>query len=218
MNGKKNLFLNFLAAIMVLVTAGGAGVMAKAKTNPNKMPSPPATAEAAENGVEMAGDLPAGLDPDNTLILKLKDGEVMIKLRPDLAPKTVKRFKQLVATKFYDGLTFHRVIDGFMAQTGDPNGDGTGGSGVNVPAEFTRETFKRGTLGMARSNDPNSGDSQFFICFAAAAFLDGKYTVFGEVVSGMEFVDKIKRGTGGGGQVSKDPDKIISLRLAAAAS
>lgn len=158
----------------------------------------------------------AAEDPANTLHLDLKDGRVVIRLRPDLAPKHVERIKTLAARGFYDGLKFHRVIDGFMAQTGDPKGNGTGGSDLpNVPAEFSNAPFKRGTLGMARASDPNSANSQFFICFADASFLNGKYTVFGEVVSGMELVDKIKKAPPGSqsGAVS-DPDVIVKLALA----
>lgn len=157
------------------------------------------------------------LDPENTLYLDLKDGRVVIELRPDLAPITVGRFKELVRQHFYDGLTFHRVIPGFMAQTGDPKGDGTGGSGQNLPAEFSRKAhFERGTLGMARASDPNSADSQFFITFDAAPWLDGQYTIFGQVVKGMEFVDKIKVGLKqSNGRVPGVPDKIIKLQIAA---
>ncbi len=154
-------------------------------------------------------------DPANTLYLDLKDGRVVIKLRPDLAPKHVERIKTLAKKGFYDGLVFHRVIDGFMAQTGDPKGNGTGGSDLgNVPAEFSNAHFGRGVLGMARSNDPNSANSQFFITFADAGFLDGKYTVFGEVVSGMEFVDKIKKGDKAANGTVNSPDKIIKLTVA----
>ena len=152
-------------------------------------------------------------DKSNLLYLHLKSGTVVIRLRPDLAPKHVERIKELAKAGFYDGIVFHRVIDDFMAQTGDPTGTGMGGSKLpNLPAEFSSEPFKRGTLGMARSSSPNSANSQFFICFAPAPFLNGQYTVFGEVVSGMEFVDKIKRG-----EPPADPDKIISLKLAPAA-
>ena len=156
-------------------------------------------------------------DPENTLILKLKDGDVTIEMRPDLAPKHVARIKELVRQHFYDGLTFHRVIDGFMAQTGDPKGNGTGGSGQNIPAEFTqKEHFVRGTLGMARAQDFNSADSQFFICFAPAPFLDGQYTIWGQVTSGMDVVDKIKKGSQAqNGTVAPPADKIVSLRVAA---
>lgn len=153
-------------------------------------------------------------DPENTLYLDLKDGRVVIELRPDLAPQHVKRIKELVRMKFYDGIVFHRVIDGFMAQTGDPTGTGRGGSGKNLPAEFTKAPFERGTVGMARAQDPDSGDSQFFICFAPSPFLDGQYTVWGQVVSGMEGVDKIKRGVGQSGIV-RNPDKIIRMQVAA---
>ena len=156
------------------------------------------------------------LDPQNTIYLDLKDGRVVIRLRPDLAPKHVEQIKTLVQQGFYDGIVFHRVIEGFMAQTGDPTGTGMGGSKLpNLPAEFTPQPFNRGTLGMARSNDPNSANSQFFICFQPASFLNGKYTVFGEVVSGMEFVDKIKRGDQAQNGMVKAPDKIIKMQLMA---
>ncbi len=146
---------------------------------------------------------------ENTLYLELEHGRVVIRLRPDLAPKHVARIKDLARQGFYDGIVFHRVIEGFMAQTGDPRGDGTGGSGVKLPAEFTRTSFNRGTLGMARTRDPNSGDSQFFIMFARAPHLDGQYTVWGEVTSGMEFIDKIRRG-----EPPPNPDKIVRMRVA----
>jgi peptidylprolyl isomerase len=150
-------------------------------------------------------------DPQNLLYLQLKDGRVVIRLRPDLAPKHVEQIKALTSRGFYDGIVFHRVIDGFMAQTGDPTGTGMGKSDLpNIPAEFTQEPFKRGTLGMARSQSPDSANSQFFICFAPAPFLNGQYTVWGEVISGMEFVDKIKRG-----EPPANPDKIVSLKIAA---
>lgn len=154
-------------------------------------------------------------DLENTLYLDLASGRVVIKLRPDLAPKHVARIKELVRKKFYDGLVFHRVIAGFMAQTGDPQGTGMGGSGTKLPAEFTQTPFVRGTVGMARAGDPNSGDSQFFICFAPAPFLDGQYTVWGEVTSGMEFVDKIKKGSREDNGSVTDPDKIVKMQIAA---
>jgi peptidylprolyl isomerase len=156
-------------------------------------------------------------DPQNTMILETKNGKIVIKLRPDLAPKHVAQIKALVARKFYDGIVFHRVIAGFMAQTGDPKGTGEGGSDLpNIPAEFSKTPFKRGTLGMARTSDPNSANSQFFICLADASFLDGKYTVFGEVTSGMDVVDKIKKGDEANNGAVVDPDKIVKLRLASA--
>jgi peptidylprolyl isomerase len=153
-------------------------------------------------------------DPENTLFLELKDGRVVIALRPDLAPNHVKRIKELVRKNFYDGVVFHRVIRDFMAQTGDPTGTGMSGSGQKLRAEFSREPHKRGTVSMARTNDPNSADSQFFICLADTPHLDGQYTVWGRVVSGMEYVDRIKKGAPGSGAVT-DPDKIIRLRVAA---
>ena len=160
--------------------------------------------------------LPArAADLENMLLMDLKDGRVVIKLLPEVAPKHVARIKQLVRMGFYDGLTFHRVIPGFMAQGGDPEGTGTGGSGKNIPAEFSKVPFKRGTCGMARSPEPNSADSQFFICFAPAPFLDGNYTVWGTVVSGMQYVDKIKKGVGQSGQVPYPADKIVRMQIAA---
>jgi peptidylprolyl isomerase len=154
-------------------------------------------------------------DAKNTLILTTKHGKVVIHLRPDLAPKHVAQIKTLVKRKFYDGLTFHRVIPGFMAQTGDPKGDGSGGSDLpNIPAEFSDAHFKRGTVGMARSQDPDSANSQFFICLGDAEFLDGKYTAFGDVVSGMDVVDQIKAGTQDNNGAVDNPDKIVTLRLA----
>lgn len=159
--------------------------------------------------------LPAGLDPEETLIMTLKDGPVIIKLRPDLAPTHVARIKELTRQGFYNGIVFHRVIDGFMAQTGDPRGDGTGGSGQKLKAEFSREKHIRGTVSMARSSDPNSGDSQFFICFAPSSHLDGQYTVWGQVVEGMDLIDKIKKGDRFDNGSVSNPDKIITLQVAA---
>jgi len=154
-------------------------------------------------------------DLENTLYLDLKDGRVIIDLRPDLAPKHVARIKELVRQGFYDGLTFHRVIEGFMAQGGDPEGTGRGGSGQNLPAEFSAEPFVRGVLGMARSSDPNSGDSQFFIMLAEAPNLNNQYTVWGKVSAGMEFVDNIKKGgRHNNGAISGEPDKIIHMQVA----
>ena len=152
---------------------------------------------------------------DNTVVMTTKYGKIVIKLRPDLAPKHVAQIKALVKRKFYDGIVFHRVIPGFMAQTGDPTGTGSGGSDLpNIPAEFTETPFKRGTVGMARSSDPDSANSQFFICFDDASFLNGKYTVFGEVASGMDVVDKIKKGSAADNGAVTDPDKILTMRMA----
>ena len=150
-------------------------------------------------------------DPENALIMETTKGKVVIQLRPDLAPKHVERIKQLVREGFYDGIVFHRVIDGFMAQTGCPQGTGTGGSKYgNLPAEFNAEKHVRGVCSMARAQNPNSANSQFFICFDDATFLDKQYTVWGKVVEGMENVDKIKRG-----EPVQNPDKIKSLKVAA---
>ena len=154
------------------------------------------------------------LELENTLYLVLKDGRVVIEMRPDLAPRHVARIKELVREGFYDGLTFHRVIEGFMAQTGDPRGNGTGGSGVKIKAEFSDEPHTRGALSMARGPNKNSADSQFFIVFADARFLDGKYTFWGRVVSGMEFVDKIKLGSKSNNGTVTNPDKIVRMQVA----
>jgi peptidylprolyl isomerase len=149
----------------------------------------------------------------NTLIMNLKTGQVKIELRPDLAPNHVARITELTNDGFYDGIVFHRVIDGFMAQTGDPTGTGTGGSKKpNLKAEFSRERHVRGTCSMARSSNPDSANSQVFICFADAPWLDGQYTVWGKVTEGMEHIDAIKKGAGDSGSVS-NPDKIISMTL-----
>ena len=153
-------------------------------------------------------------NPNNTLLMDLQYGRVIIQMRPDLAPKHVARIKELVRQKFYDGLKFHRVIGGFMAQGGDPDGNGTGGSGVNIPAEFSNEPHVRGTVSMARSSDPNSGDSQFFIVFARSEWLDGKYTVWGKVISGMEYVGKLKRGSRTNNGLVDEPDQILRIRIA----
>ena len=155
------------------------------------------------------------LDLENTIYMELKDGRVVIELRPDLAPNHVDRIKELTREGFYDGIVFHRVIEGFMAQGGDPTGTGMSGSDKpDLKAEFTREKHVRGTLSMARTQDPNSANSQFFIMFADAPWLDGQYSIWGQVVSGMEFVDMIKRGAPNSGVVD-DPDKIISMKVAA---
>src|SRR3954447_13015983 len=151
---------------------------------------------------------------ENTLILETTQGPVTIEMRPDLAPGHVARIKELAREKFYDGIVFHRVIEGFMAQTGCPQGNGTSGSGKKLKAEFNKEPHVRGTCSMARTSDPNSGDSQWFICFDETPHLDGQYTVWGKVSSGMELVDKIKKGAGGSGSVT-DPDSIKSLSVAA---
>jgi cyclophilin family peptidyl-prolyl cis-trans isomerase len=150
-------------------------------------------------------------DPENTLIMETTKGKVVIELRPDLAPKHVERIKQLARDGFYDGIVFHRVIDGFMAQTGCPKGTGTGGSSYpNLAAEFSAEPHVRGVCSMARAQSPDSANSQFFIVFDDASFLDKKYTVWGKVIEGMENVDKIKRG-----EPVQSPDKMVSVKVAA---
>ena len=154
-------------------------------------------------------------DLENTLYLDVPAGRVVIQLRPDLAPGHVARIKELARQKFYDGIVFHRVIDGFMAQTGDPRGDGTGGSGRKLKAEFNSGKHVRGTASMARSQSPDSADSQFFICFKPAPFLDGKYTVWGQVTSGMEHIDAIKKGDPNRNGSVTNPDKIIKMQVAA---
>ena len=157
----------------------------------------------------------AAMDKENTLYIDLKDGRVVIEMRPDLAPNHVKRIKELARDGKYDGVVFHRVIEGFMAQTGDPTGTGTGGMGEPLKAEFSKEPHVRGTASMARTNDPNSARSQFFIVFKDSHFLDGQYTVWGKVVSGMEHVDHIKRGAAGSGIVAPPADKMIKVQVAA---
>lgn len=158
-----------------------------------------------------AGDL----DPENTLYMDLDSGRVVIRLRPDLAPNHVARIKELTREGFYDGTVFHRVIEGFMAQGGDPTGTGTGGSGKKLRAEFSKEKHVRGTVSMARSADPNSADSQFFVVFAPSSWLDGQYTIWGEVVEGMEYVDQIKKGDPSMNGKVAYPDKIVRMQVAA---
>ena len=152
-------------------------------------------------------------EQDNTMILETTQGKVVIAMRPDLAPGHVTRIKELVRDGFYDGIVFHRVIDGFMAQTGCPHGTGTGGSGKKLKAEFSPEQHVRGTCSMARAQNPDSADSQFFICFADSTWLNGQYTVWGKVTEGMENIDKIKRG-----EPVANPDTIVSMRVAADAA
>src|SRR3954454_57090 len=160
-------------------------------------------------GTAMAADL------ENTLYIDVPDGRVVIEMRPDLAPNHVAQIKALARRGFYDGVPFHRVIDGFMAQTGDPTGTGTGGSGNKLKAEFSNEKHVRGTVSMARAQDPNSADSQFFIVFAPAPFLDGQYTIWGQVESGMEYIDQIKKGDQARNGTVANPDKIVKMQVAA---
>jgi peptidylprolyl isomerase len=160
--------------------------------------------------------LAQALDPENTLLLETKDGTVTIRLRPDLAPQHVERLKTLARQGFYDGVVFHRVIEGFMAQTGDPTGTGMGGSELpDLKAEFSDVLFTRGVVGMARSADPDSANSQFYIMFDQAPSLNGQYTVVGEVVEGMEAIDAVKKGSPSENGTVENPDKIISMKVAA---
>lgn len=204
-------FFAFLLAAFLAVSAAPAafaqGLMVDTTSKGPAMNAPTPQNAAPQN--------PAVKDPENTLYLDLKDGRVIIQLRPDLAPKHVARIKELTRQGFYNGLAFHRVIDGFMAQGGDPRGDGTGGSGQKLPAEFSNEKHVRGTASMARAADPDSADSQFFICLDAAPFLDGQYTIWGQVVSGMEFVDHIKKGNKANNGAVIIPDKIVKMQVAA---
>ena len=177
----------------------------------------PAFAEAPKPAAPAAAPAPAPATAGkgDKLVIELKTGKVVIKLRPDLAPNHVERYKTLAAQGFYNGVKWHRVMEGFMAQTGDPTGTGMGGSKLpDLKAEFSKEPYKRGTLGAARTNDPNTANSQFFICFTDTGCkgLTGQYTVWGEVVGGMEFVDKIKRGAPGSGTVA-DPDVIVKVTV-----
>lgn len=174
------------------------------------------TAAATTANTEFVGiTLPEGSDSENTLIMLLKDGPVIIKLFPESAPNHVARIKELAREGFYDGIVFHRVIDGFMAQTGDPTGTGTSGSGKKLKAEFNDIKHKRGVVSMARASSPDSADSQFFIVYKNSPFLNNQYTAWGEVVSGMEHVDAIKKGDpDSNGQVD-DPDKMLRVVVAA---
>lgn len=163
----------------------------------------------------MTGNTAEAADLENTLYLDLKDGRVVIEMMPEKAPNHVARIKELVREEFYDGVVFHRVIDGFMAQTGDPTGTGSGGSGQKLKAEFNDVGHQRGIVSMARAGHPDSADSQWFICFDDASFLDGNYTAWGKVTEGMEHVDAIKKGDKNANGSVDDPDKIITLRIAA---
>jgi cyclophilin family peptidyl-prolyl cis-trans isomerase len=165
----------------------------------------------------LAQQPPAGLDPQNTIYMETPHGRVVIKLRPDLAPKHAERIKTLTREKYYDNVPFHRVIGGFMAQTGDgQRGDGTGGSKYpDLPAEFSNVPFKRGIVGMARAQSPNSANSQFFIMFGESPGLNGQYTVVGEVVSGMDAIDKIKKGSASQNGAVQNPDRIVRMQVAA---
>ena len=171
-------------------------------------------AACSDDTPQQAPPAGGGSKSGNTLLLQLKDGPVTIELLPEIAPRHVERIKTLVKLGFYNGLVFHRVIDGFMAQTGDPTGTGRGGSDLpDLKAEFSSTPFRRGTLGMARAQSPDSANSQFFIMFADGDFLNGQYTVFGEVIDGMDVVDKIKKGDRAANGVVDNPDRIIKMQM-----
>ena len=194
---KSSLIVSALAACLLAIAP------AAAKDKPKPVAQPAALPTVV--------DMDPARDPENVLNLDLSNGgRVSIRLMPQWAPGHVERIKTLVRQRFYDGIIFHRVIDGFMAQTGDPTGTGRGGSGAKIPAEFSADPFRRGTVGMARSQSLDSADSQFFIMFAPGDFLNGQYTVWGQVVEGMEFVDMIKRG-----EPPANPDRIIRMQVAA---
>ncbi len=190
--------------------------LAPPKPKPSPTGQPASQAPAAKPAAPSAPVVPketVKLDPEFTLYLDLEYGRVVIRMRPDLAPVHVARVKDLVRQGFYDGVVFHRVIDGFMAQTGDPQGDGTGGSGKNIQAEFNKESHLRGAVSMARASNINSADSQFFIVLNDSTHLDGNYTLWGQVVSGMEFVDKIRKGDPNANGRVPYPDRIIRMQV-----
>jgi peptidylprolyl isomerase len=204
-------FATTLAPALAMMAVGLSACQSQSPPGERPLAAPesglPSQASRSGSGDPVA----SGLDPENTLYMQLEDGRVVIRLRPDLAPKHVERVKLLAREGFYDGITFHRVIEGFMAQTGDPTGTGSGGSDYpDLPAEFSGEPYVRGTIGAARTGDPNSANSQFFIGFEPAPFLNGKYTVWGEVVDGMEHVDAIEKG-----EPPARPDRIVAMSVAA---
>ena len=208
--------MRYISYVVVAVAVAAAVLIAVFMTPkpPTTTPATPPQQTAATAPAARPAPTP-GPNDENTLLLELKDGFVEIEMLPNLAPNHVARIKELVKQKFYDGLKFHRVIEGFMVQTGDPLGNGTGGSGKNLAAEFSAEPHVRGIVSMARAQSPNSADSQFFIVTKDSTFLDRNYTVWGRVTKGMEFVDMIKKGDAArNGEVS-NPDKIISMRIKA---
>jgi peptidylprolyl isomerase len=204
-----------LAALAVLACV--TPVLAQQPAAPPPAAAPQAAPKPAAPPKPAQAALPKGLDPQNAVFIDTKYGRIIIKLRPDLAPKHAERIKQLAREKFYDNVPFHRVISGFMAQTGDgQRGDGTGGSKYpDLPAEFSSVPYTRGIVGMARTSDPNSANSQFFIMLADNPGLNNKYTVVGEVVSGMDVVDKIKKGAEAQNGAVANPDKITHMQVAA---
>jgi peptidylprolyl isomerase len=198
--------LQFLGLIVTLFCAMVTPSIATVQKKPNSEPQFTNTA---------SGKINPAMDLENTLYLDIPFGRVVIALRPDLAPKHVARIKELARQNFYDNVPFHRVIEGFMAQTGDPTGTGTGGSGKKLAAEFSPEPHFRGTVSMARAGDPNSADSQFFICLADTPHLNGQYTVWGKVISGMEAIDQVRKGDSYTNGIVSEPTRISTLRVAA---
>ena len=203
--------------LLVGLAVVAAVVLALIMTPPPPAPEIPAAAQQQQAAIAPA-QRPATAAAENIVLLQLKDGVVEIEMLPNLAPLHVARIKDLVREKFYDGLKFHRVIEGFMVQTGDPRGNGTGGSGKNLNAEFSAEPHVRGIVSMARAQSPNSADSQFFIVTKDSRFLDRNYTVWGRVISGMEFVDNIKKGDANDNGAVVNPDAIVTMRMKAEAA
>ncbi len=203
--------------LLVGLAVVAAVVLALIMTPPPPAPEIPAAAQQQQAALAPA-QRPATAAAENIVLLQLKDGVVEIEMLPNLAPLHVARIKDLVREKFYDGLKFHRVIEGFMVQTGDPRGNGTGGSGKNLNAEFSAEPHVRGIVSMARAQSPNSADSQFFIVTKDSRFLDRNYTVWGRVITGMEFVDNIKKGDANDNGAVVNPDAIVTMRMKAEAA
>lgn len=203
--------------LLVGLAVVAAVVLALIMTPPPPAPEIPAAAQQQQAAIAPA-QRPATAAAENIVLLQLKDGVVEIEMLPNLAPLHVARIKELVREKFYDGLKFHRVIEGFMVQTGDPRGNGTGGSGKNLNAEFSAEPHVRGIVSMARAQSPNSADSQFFIVTKDSRFLDRNYTVWGRVITGMEFVDNIKKGDANDNGAVVNPDAIVTMRMKAEAA
>ena len=206
----------FLIGLCFAATAPGNSQEAGITQGPNISQEPGAAQQEEIETVPAEPTLTVDdLDLENTIYLDLEFGRVVIEMKPDMAPQHVTRVKELVREGFYDGIVFHRVIDGFMAQTGDPQGNGTGGSGQNIPAEFNDGVHVRGAVSMARAANINSADSQFFIVLDESPFLNGQYTYWGEVLSGMEYVDQIQKGDPNDNGTVVYPDRIILMRMAA---
>lgn len=207
---KMNIFWLFLIGLIIGVVIG----LRQSVSDPVVSDVNPAQISQGKGNQSTTAGKAETMDKDNLLYMDLDYGRVEILLNPQIAPNHVARIKELTRQGFYDGVKFHRVIPGFMAQTGDPTGTGMGGSGKKLKAEFNQEPHVRGTVSMARAMDPDSADSQFFICFDDARFLDGQYTVFGKVISGMEYIDMIKAGTSANNGAVANPDIIVKMQVA----